>query len=459
MRARHLNLICQALLLVCTLANADIIKMYDRTDRALAARLMTFSAAQRTIDIMAYELRPCDSSIKLVLGVLAERARRGVRVRLLLDAYLVKSEEREYLARYLDQHGIQLKLYNDSKFIITKNHRSHVKIAIIDGHTYLTASSNLSDDYFGVGKQINFHNRDFLIQGASAAQAQKAFDKIWALKISKSAKVKPGTARSGLAQCEDLSRTDRVVADYFNKNAQKLVKAKAHSCARIRVDVDDPDFRNAAYDGERSRGNGFNPYMTRERLKRKRATASILEFISGAKSSLNMENQYYLAQNKLRQELDQARRRRVPTVIFTSLMVDAASGMSDLMSYLTQRSAKRDSKGSLSVVEMFNHGGFNGAYELTPRTPWYVHSKTAVRNHRDVWFGSFNLDPRSSHTNLEFGVTVKGCPSLAQALETRYRQMFEIYKDDLKNCRECGRKKPDVNALQIFFGLIATNFL
>src|SRR5690606_29961747 len=119
-------------------------------------------------------------------------------------------------------------------------------------------------------------------------------------------------------------------------------------------------------------------------------------------------------------------------------------------------------EGEMAVLTLPSRGrSLRYTNALTPGDggQWHLHSKSMVRDHKDVWFGSYNIDPRSYHTNLENGVFVKDCPALAKLIEDDYKEMVRAYEADLRNCRTCRGESTRLNPLEAVGAFFKQNFL
>lgn len=54
----------------------------------------------------------------------------------------------------------------------------------------------------------------------------------------------------------------------------------------------------------------------------------------------------------------------------------------------------------------------------------------AVRDHRDVQVGSFNIDERSANLNVETAVSIFNCPDLASDVENFDQQIYQELMND-----------------------------
>jgi putative cardiolipin synthase len=431
------------------LAWADDIEMYSRGDKSLAAHLVALDAAKTSIDLLTFEFAPCDSSTKLIMNVLKRKAKEGVQVRVIVDDYLLNPKLKSGLAAYFRDLGIKFRIYNQNAFL-GANHRSHIKLLLVDGTTYFADSSNYTDAYFGMDAEKNYINRDFKVSGASGAQVVKAFAMI--LNSGKVSEVRNPQAGDFLTSCLKRNSRDEVVARYFNENGRDLSRAGKISCKNIQYLADDPKFLYASLDDKEG-----EDYMNERRLKLKASTSGFLAFITNAKKTLNLENQYYIPTYKVRQAVNKLKKEnRVHVLVLTNSTADGTNGVGPIISDRIVNDASRDTGGIMNVLPLSAYGMLRTEHVLSQSrstTPWYLHSKTGVRDHKDVWFGSYNIDPRSYHSNLEYGVLVSACPELASEIESDYQKMVVAYESDERSVT------PELNPLDALRGFLLENFL
>jgi putative cardiolipin synthase len=450
------------MLLVST-AQAENLRMLTHGEQSLAAHLSAIRNAKSSVDLMTYLLEPCDSAGKLLLGTLADRARRGVTVRVIIDAYQLTGAKRDLLTTYFAENRIQFKLYNDSSFF-SSNNRSHMKILLIDGATakptLFADGSNLTDQYFGLSAKGNYIGNDMVLRGAAAYDARRAFDGIWSSNITSVPRV-GSDVTAFRQQCLGTTKRDAQVTAHMNSSAKSMLSGGAiHGCTQVEYVVDNPSFMD--YDPTSRDNDGgaqSQDYMTPARMAKKQTTAAMLKFINGAQRSLNMENPYYLPVYGLSTALDSARARRVNILILTNKKADSdVASMSNDMTHFMAKAAARDSTGTMLVLPISSLGGLNDRGSLSPKgTSWIIHAKTAVRDHRDIMVSSFNLDPRSYNTNLEAGVVIHNCPSLAREIEAHYKQLLNVYVNDRKTCARCSQEQMPSGASLL--GYLAGAFL
>ncbi len=112
---------------------------------------------------------------------LAERARQGVKVHVLVD-WVGSSKMDQALLQHLEQSGVILKRYNKPRWysIDRLNNRTHRKLLVVDGKIGFTGGVGIADPWLGNGHSPG-HWRDthFRIEGPVVGQLQAAFLNNW----------------------------------------------------------------------------------------------------------------------------------------------------------------------------------------------------------------------------------------------------------------------------------------
>lgn len=148
---------------------------------ALAQLQALIASSRRTLDICTYVLAD-DEVGAAVAAALAQRARAGVRVRLLIDGFgsLKSAHSHDAL---LEAAGVQTRRFvpalrkpRRGRF----NLRNHRKLAIADGARVWGGGRNIANEYF-IGRlgEPAWLDLSFCAEGALAAQAQALFDRDW----------------------------------------------------------------------------------------------------------------------------------------------------------------------------------------------------------------------------------------------------------------------------------------
>ena len=161
---------------------------------ALLARINLIRAARERLDVQSFIYAQDDSGF-LVLQELLAAARRGVKVRVLLDQ-LYSVDDVELVTALARSHvNFELRLYNPTfgkahtgpmEFAagvlccFTRfNQRMHNKLLLADSVIGITGGRNYQDRYFDWDASFNYRDRDILVAGPAAAQMQDSFDIFW----------------------------------------------------------------------------------------------------------------------------------------------------------------------------------------------------------------------------------------------------------------------------------------
>jgi len=161
---------------------------------ALLIRVHLIRAARETIELQNFIFRNDDSG-ELLLNELLTAARRGVKVRLLLDQ-LFSGNDLDYLVKLTLAHAnFEIKFYNPSfnKAKMSKrdwisavaccfrrfNQRMHNKLLVVDGLVGLMGGRNIADRYFDFDTNYDFKDRDVAVFGNTVIGMQHSFEPFW----------------------------------------------------------------------------------------------------------------------------------------------------------------------------------------------------------------------------------------------------------------------------------------
>jgi phosphatidylserine/phosphatidylglycerophosphate/cardiolipin synthase-like enzyme len=166
--------------------------LLDSVDAAFSSRLALIEAAQRSLDLQYYAIH-ADHSTELLLQRLRDAARRGVRVRILLDDFNTVGKDAQVL-RLAFEPNVQIRLFNPltgsrasliGRLITSLNDmervqkRMHNKLFIADNAIGITGGRNLGDAYFGTDEKSNFVDLDVLAAGRIVRDMSESFDRYW----------------------------------------------------------------------------------------------------------------------------------------------------------------------------------------------------------------------------------------------------------------------------------------
>ena len=151
---------------------------YTSTQEAWRGMAQAFKAAQRTIHIEQYIFNTDDAGMEFI-GILREKAKNGVKVKILADAVGSSQLFLSPLVKEMQKDGIEIRFFNT--FIIgapghhtTLFFRDHSKLAVIDRHIGFTGGICI--------KEMMRDWRDTHVQiegGAVIGEMEEAFERMW----------------------------------------------------------------------------------------------------------------------------------------------------------------------------------------------------------------------------------------------------------------------------------------
>lgn len=169
--------------------------LLERGEDALLARLHLIRAAHTQIQLQTY-LFADDDAGRLVLNELLAAARRGVKVRVLLDQ-LFSVDDLQTLVALASAHvNFELRLFNPtfgeaqtSTFefgasivccLSRFQRRMHTKVLVVDDMLGITGGRNYQNRYFDWDSGYDYRDRDILVAGPVVASMRESFDAFWA---------------------------------------------------------------------------------------------------------------------------------------------------------------------------------------------------------------------------------------------------------------------------------------
>ena len=149
-------------------------------DEIFPAMLKSIRAAKKTITFETYIYWSGDIGKELA-EALAERAKAGVKVAVLLD-WVGSIKMDEDLIQTMKDAGAQVQRYRPLHWyhLTRMNNRTHRKLLVVDGHTAFTGGVGVAEQWTGHAQDPD-HWRDmhFKVEGPVVAQFQAAFNDNW----------------------------------------------------------------------------------------------------------------------------------------------------------------------------------------------------------------------------------------------------------------------------------------
>ena len=143
--------------------------------------LRTLQTAKHFIHMEYYDWEN-DTRGNQIKDILLEKAKAGVQVRVMYDAYASKGIKRN-IVKELKAGGVEIHPVIKVRLIMfanTMNHRDHRKVIIVDGHTGFVGGINISDRYDNsIDTGLYWRDTHVRIQGTTVLNMQRHFIVNW----------------------------------------------------------------------------------------------------------------------------------------------------------------------------------------------------------------------------------------------------------------------------------------
>lgn len=437
------------------------VALLDRGQDALLARVHLIRAAKKTIELQTF-IFDADDSGALVLDELLAAARRGVKVRVLLDQ-LYGLPDPNLQATLAGQHrNFELRLYNPTfdeaktqalqyaagiLCCFTKfNQRMHTKLLLVDNRAGIMGGRNIQDRYFDWAADYNYRDRDILVTGPVAKAMAANFEAFW-----------------------DYERT--VPAEQLHDVARRLLRAEAVPPHKLMAPGAERSLRVKAMRAEAGDGNAV--YRRLEPLLQavgrvdfygdlpekhegdlppeEDASVAMRDLVASTRSELVLQTPYLVLSRPARRVFRELRAREDRPVVLVSTNSLAATDAFPVyaMSHKYKRLYLRElgfriheykpypasspinlaatgvlGEARAANLPMFGSGSRGSASGPVPLKRAGVrvglHAKSLVVDDRIGVVGSHNFDPRSDDYNTESMLVVHD-PEFAVALSASIR--------------------------------------
>ncbi|GAA1371511.1 phosphatidylserine/phosphatidylglycerophosphate/cardiolipin synthase family protein [Streptomyces beijiangensis] len=150
-------------------------------DEIFGAMLGGIRSARHTVDMMTFVYWKGEIAQQFA-DALAERAREGVRVRLLLDGFGSRLIEKEQLDS-MERAGVQVAWFRKPLYLspLKQNHRCHRKVLVVDEETAFTGGVGIAEEWCGDARNPNeWRDTHVQVRGPAVDGLAAAFAQNWA---------------------------------------------------------------------------------------------------------------------------------------------------------------------------------------------------------------------------------------------------------------------------------------
>ena len=427
----------QELLTTSRKNDSHYVTILNNGDDALLVRVDLIRKAQKSILIQTF-IWGSDETSRFVAYELIQAAKRGVKVKILLD-YLISSRDFELITFLTTAHpNLEIKLYNPisrnivpSKLALIKkallnfrsfNQRMHNKIFIVDNQVAITGGRNYQNDYYDRGITRNFKDCGLAVTGKLVGEMSNSFMEYWVHPLSVSSGSMKDIQR--LIKTNNYkkysSRESFMLSDLFDQlDACQADK----SCLKKRV-------LDISYEVKKIRFFADKPGKV-ERIGKDKVTRTTYEldnFFQQAQKSLIIQTPYLVIGERNTKYFKKLAKDKPNLKVLVSSNSLSSADHTHAYAFSYKNKKKYLKTFGWQIFELKLRPK-DADLMITPinkekRSKDYItclHSKVYVVDGEKVWIGSFNLDPRSANLNTEVGVIIDD-KIVAQAIEKDIRR-------------------------------------
>ena len=386
-------------------------------------RLALVDQAKETLDVQTF-IWEDDEAGALLTDRIIKAANRGVKVRLLVDDFLLAG--RDNIGVLINSHpNIELRVFNpmevrESRWafrgfevlfnLARLNQRMHNKLFIADNKAGIIGGRNIGNEYFGLGHKLNYRDFDLVTRGPIVEDITHSFNVFWnspyslplheiannrTLKSIHSEEAQ-NKARQVLNEQIDDSKAlkqafDTEVQDWremFEQAAEHVVSGRSRVIYDCPPSADDPA-----------------PVHVAELLRK---------IVLTAEKEVFFISPYLIPSKGFRDDLKVLNERGVRVRILTNSLEssDSAAAVSGYAKY-----RKDLLELGVEIYELRGDAAFTNRFkaELSEADFLSFHAKVIIFDQSAVYVGSLNLDPRSRELNTEIGVLIEN-ETLAKTL-------------------------------------------
>lgn len=435
--------------------NASAFALLAGPQAAYSSRLALVDGAQQTLDLQYYAIH-ADQSTSRLLRSIVQAARRGVRVRVLLDDFHSTGPDAQVM-RLAFVPNIEMRMFNPlagsrssslgrAWTILTDfqraQQRMHNKLFVADNALAVIGGRNLGDAYFDAAQDDNFVDLDVLSAGSIVKDLSHSFDSYWnnvraypvqsliskqdLLQLQAQFKREDQAQHASEAATQPSAEARSSIWDEKPMDLQgvawtwALAAVLADSPAKIPTEADQSsNTTDPGSPGPRAQLQHSAPPPTG--LHRLAAPAQqadsvvdgLLTLVRNASKDLLVVSPYFVPGQEIMTAFSAARERGVRIRVLTNSLASndaplAHAGYARHRKQLLQMGVELHELRSeaANVSSAFRAGSTGSSGGSTGKSRAMLHSKLLVVDGRLVVIGSMNLDLRSQLQNTEIAVLI-----------------------------------------------------
>lgn len=445
-------------------------------EEAFATLIALADNAERTLDLQYYIIND-DNSVREIMSHVMRAARRGVRVRVLVDDLNTDGKDIPFL-KFARHPNIEVRLFNPfpagrfsklTRFlnVVTDvrriNRRMHNKAFIADNALAMTGGRNLGAEYFLRDDNTNFVDLDVIVAGPAVQHLSAGFDTYWNSRFAFPVETIAGTvpASDAGAAPPDRQRGEAVATDVPGVSSASVpASAAASSTLADKPGFAQPDREAAPAERPETGANVLGRQIRAGRLQLEWAPAVVRvddpskidpdhprdgsqtmgdelgRLVHGAREEVILISPYFVPGERGVALIRQLVERGIRMRILTNSLAATDSPIVHV-GYARYRKPMLESGVDLYELKANQAGTDPRALQrrgLFKSSQASLHVKAVVVDGRTLFTGSMNLDPRSVTQNTETGLFIPN-RTLAQGVvqlfeDAAYEHSYHVELDE-----------------------------
>ncbi len=424
---RRVRWVFLALLLTVELAHADVFRLIDDDRAAAQIRVDLIQQAQRELAIELYRASE-DRMVLSYLALLRAAARRGVKVRFLIDGAF--NQLSHPVQAHLVQEGVEIKEYHPLRLHKPRwfTRRLHDKMLLADRQQMLIGGRNFENPWFGIVEKSYvkraYVDRDVYVRGDTAKDAHAYFMRLWQSKEVRNTALgiydpvmaeqlcDPSWSEAEFRSCEDTRQTARAgLARAAAVIDQHWTQLKAGEFVHINPGADwssgQADVAEVRFLHDPVARKGKDPGTFQ----------AFLRYVHNAQQSVLIETPYFVLSDNSLKAFQGAVARGAKVRILTN-------SLAATQNFYAQAAYERKKARWVQMgFELWEYKG-----------PKMLHAKSVVIDDRIAIVGNFNVDPRSESLNTELAVAAHdrlSAQQLRMSIEAHLRNAWRVAADGM----------------------------
>ena len=381
------------------------VRFVDDGIEALQIRIDMVRRAKKTIEA-EYFIYSLDTAGKIFSKELIAAAKRGVKVRLLIDKSQPVFVFSEPYAQLMRSYGIDVRYYNTAPLwrISSIQFRNHRKLLAIDDLESITGGRNIADEYFDMHHEFNFNDADVYVYGPMSKVMRESFDLYFDNKITDV----PAAAKAYPQEVSDFFyQTTELEKDAIKRIDQARAKGfqyKMHNCPVTTFSSDAPG------------ANFFKRIQPGFADKYRYFRKTLFDKIATVDKKLTISSPYIIESDDYDDLFDRVLANGAKVDLYTNSL-----GSTDAVYVAANMYLDVDDWREKSATVTLHDGTWipknQDVPEYVRKARSGLHSKVHIYESTygsEVMVGTFNVDHRSDFYNTEMGIFCAGSESFTK---------------------------------------------